>query len=463
MDPVTLMDILDARDRRAARQQQFLAAYGCPLLSFTMNIPGPMKNSPLIRRAFAVGMERLQAALKGAGLTPLSPEVLDKPTGCEYLCAVAGDPKAIKALCEAIEDGSPLGRLFDMDVLDETGQKLSRSEERGCLVCGAPGRGCASRRLHSVEELQQATEKRILEGLLAADGARIGALVTQALLDEVDTTPKPGLVDKNNSGAHGDMTRQTFYDSAAALADYWPDCFHTGGETASLPPEETFTRLRVRGLDAEKAMRQATGGVNTHKGAIFLLGILCGALGRLWRPARPVASPKEVCGESRRMVSAALNAEWAVLTENPPAHPTAGERLYLQYGIKGARGEAESGFVRVLQTSLPVLEKELSKGNSRNEGAVAALLALIAQDADTNMIHRGGIDLAQRMSRETALRLANDPDGYMQLAAELDEAFIAQNLSPGGCADLLSVTLFFHDLCQLSPETPDLQRFRKTR
>ena len=71
MSSVTLMDILDARDRRAQRQQQLLAAYGCPLLSFTMNIPGPVKNSPLIRRGFYLGMERLQAALKGAGLSTL--------------------------------------------------------------------------------------------------------------------------------------------------------------------------------------------------------------------------------------------------------------------------------------------------------------------------------------------------------------------------------------------------------
>ena len=80
MSSVTLMDILDARDRRAQRQQQLLAAYGCPLLSFTMNIPGPVKNSPLIRRGFAVGMARLQAALDEAGMVPLSQEMLDEPT-----------------------------------------------------------------------------------------------------------------------------------------------------------------------------------------------------------------------------------------------------------------------------------------------------------------------------------------------------------------------------------------------
>ncbi len=452
MGSVSLMDILDARDRRAERQRQLLAAHGCPLLSFTMNIPGPVKNSPLIRRGFAVGMARLQAALDEAGMVPLSQEMLDEPTGCEFLCAVPGDPKTIKALCETIEDGSPLGRLFDMDVLDETGQKLSRSQERGCLICGAPGKGCASRRLHSVEELQQATEQRLREGLLAADGARIGSLVTRALLNEVDTTPKPGLVDRNNNGSHRDMTRQTFYDSAAALVQYWPDCFHIGVETASLSPEETFTQLRSRGVAAEKEMLTATHGVNTHKGAIFLLGTICGAIGRLWQPETPMTSSEDICRESQRMVSTTLRAEWAALKESPPTRLTAGERLYLQYGIKGARGEAESGFHRVLHTALPVLEKELDKGKSRNEAAVAALLALIAQDTDTNMIHRGGLDRARQASREAALRLQRDPEDYMQIAADLDTSFIAQNLSPGGCADLLSVTLFFHDLSLLFTE-----------
>ena len=440
MVPVTLMDILDARDRRVQRQQRLLTAYGCPLLSFTMNIPGPVKNSALIRRAFDVGMERLQAALKGADLTTLAPETLDEPTGCEYLCVVPEDPKTIKALCEAIEDGSPLGRLFDMDVLDKTGHKLSRSQERGCLICGAAGRGCASRRLHSVEDLQRATEQRLREGLQAADEERIGTLVTRALLDEVDTTPKPGLVDRNNNGSHRDMTRQTFYDSSAALSDYWPDCFRIGVESASLPPEETFSRLRTRGLDAEKKMFRATGGVNTHKGAIFILGTICGAIGRLWSAEAPCYDPKRIGEECAAMSAAAVEYDFEKLRlqERPGSF---GERAYLEHGIRGARGEVSDGLPTVITVALPKLREALDRGLSWNDAGAITLLYLIAQGGDTNMIRRGGLSGAAMAVKEVQALLACTPFPDSDPIRSLDDWFIAQNLSPGGSADLLAASL----------------------
>lgn len=449
MPEVTLQEVLEARDARREAQERLLAEHGLPVISFTMNIPGPVKDSPLIRRCFRQGLDELVTALQAAGISAIAPAEKQAVTGCEFLCAADAPAARVKAITERVEDGSPLGRLFDMDVIYKDGRKLDRARERGCIVCGKIGRGCASRRLHPLEELTSAVKKRMAEGLCRADGARLGALVTESLLEEVDVTPKPGLVDRNNTGSHTDMDRSTFRLSAEALRPYWEDCFYIGAGTSAAAPEETFLRLRERGIQAEIDMLSATRGVNTHKGAVFLLGILCGAVGRLWCPLRPAASPEEICFESRRMVSAPLSRERAEIEKKSPAGLTAGEQQYLQYGIKGARGEAESGFSRVMETSLPVFLRELSRGRSRNEAAVAALLALISLGPDTNMIRRGGIEIAEQASIKVAELLYRNPEGYMQAAEKLDSDFIRANLSPGGYADLLSVTLLFDRLSQV--------------
>ena len=194
MREVTLLEVLDARDRRAAAQRELLSAYALPVLSFTMNIPGPVKDSAPIRRAFDEGLRQLDHSLIEAGFETLSRQVTHAVTGHEFLCAVKADAAQLKTICTQIEDIGPMGRLFDMDVIAPDGQKLAREEERRCLVCGAVGRGCASRRLHSLEDLNAAVSRLLREGLLSADADHADALATQALLDEVATTPKPGLV-----------------------------------------------------------------------------------------------------------------------------------------------------------------------------------------------------------------------------------------------------------------------------
>ena len=299
---VALMEVLEAREARVRQQNIFLEQHGAPVVSFTLNIAGPVKDSPLIRRAFYWGQDQLEAGLRASSLPVLSRNLMLLPTGCTALYAVGGTATEIKTLCTSIEDSSPLGRLFDMDVLDAGGRKLDRAEvsggPRNCIVCGAPGKGCSSRRVHTVEELQGATRRIMEEHFAAADREQISALVAQALLDEVCTTPKPGLVDRANNGSHRDMDIFTFTASAAALTPYWGRCFQTGRETAALPPAETFSLLKRAGQGAERAMFAATGGVNTHKGAIFTLGLICGAVGRLWRAEAPCREPGAKIGRA---------------------------------------------------------------------------------------------------------------------------------------------------------------------
>lgn len=450
MREVVLHEMLDARDRRAEAQRRLLAERGLPLISFTMNIPGPVKNSRVIRRGFDEGLRLIDAALEEAGIACLSPETVRAVTGDEYLCAVSAPAAKVKAICTRIEDESPLGRLFDMDVITPDGNKLTRKEERRCLVCGAAGRGCASRRLHSLEELQTAVMGILTKGLLAADAARADALVTKALLDEVATTPKPGLVDCDNNGSHRDMTTVTFEKSAEALRGFWRDCFLAGAATAQLPPRDAFARMRTLGVEAETEMFSATGGVNTHKGTIFTLGTVCGALGRLWQADELCTDPARILQTAASLCIEAVSADFSDMEKRGTAQ-TAGERLYLTSGLRGIRGEVAAGLPAVLQTGLPVLEVCLAEGMSRNDAGVVTLLHLIARGEDTNMIKRGGAALAGEAARGIRESLKADSRPTMDRVREWDALFIRLDLSPGGCADLLAVSYFLHDWIRGGP------------
>jgi len=269
-------------------------------------------------------------------------------------------------------------------------------------------------------------------------------LVSKALMDEVCTTPKPGLVDRANSGSHRDMDIFTFTASIAALFPYWNRCVQIGWETAERAPEDTFRRLKRAGLEAERDMFAATGGVNTHKGAIFTLGAICGSVGRLWDAGAVCRAPEAILDVCAGMVSANVSADLAALC--PENAHTAGERLYLSCGMTGVRGEAAQGFPGISGTALPVLRRMLDAGYSRNDAGVVTLLHLIARGTDTNMAARGGAAQAQAAAEQCRklLERACVPD--MDEVRQIDRSFIQKNLSPGGCADLLATSFFLHDL-----------------
>lgn len=437
---VTLIAMLEAREARVRAQEDLHKRYGAPVISFTLNIAGPVKDSPLIRRAFQAGQAQLEVGLTSARLPVLERVEHLAPTGCEALYAVGGTAHEIKTVCVSIEEASPLGRLFDMDVLDRDCHKLDREKPRNCIVCGAPGKGCASRRVHSVEELQTATRRIMEEYFAADDGEKVSSLATRALLDEVCTTPKPGLVDRANNGSHRDMDIFTFTASIASLAPYWGKCFQIGRKTAALTPAETFQSLKQSGQGAERTMFAATGGVNTHKGVIFSLGLICGAAGRLWRAEAPCRDPEVILAECASMVSAAVEKDFAALS--PDSARTAGEQVYLERGLTGVRGEAAQGFPGVLHTALPVLEYALKSGRSKNDAGVIALLHLIARGTDTNMVARGGLEKTKKAAEDCTQLVKRSPLPEMEEIARLDQEFIRDNLSPGGCADLLAAAFF---------------------
>jgi len=441
----SLSEILDAREARAKKQKALLEKFQKPLLCFTLNIPGPEKYNRDISIAFFVGDRMLQRTLRIAPI--LHKELHRKNTGCEGYYVVDIPAVELKRLAVELEEGDSIGRLFDMDVLDIDGRKLSREElglpRRKCLLCDQDAAICASTRAHGLDALQDRTGYLLYVAGRSAMPEYIAAQAFCALVEELSTTPKPGLVDRNNNGAHTDMQVKHFMASAIALRPFFCKMAETGFLTRDLPPKETFRQIRQIGLEAETAMLSATRGVNTHKGAIFSLGLMCAAAGRI-DPAHWTASA--LCATCSAMAQGIVEQELANIT--PETAKTPGEKFYALYGVDGARGQAERGFSAVLHAGLPILREGLRMGLLLQDAGAAALLHLIAAQDDTNLIHRGG--------RETQLRIRQALTDLLSATAfpaeekllELDNKFISENLSPGGSADLLALTYFLYFLCQ---------------
>ncbi len=450
---VTLSQMLEARERRAFHQKELLSRFRRPLLSFTMNIAGPVKNSDLIRRGFAKGLSdlRLQLARQRAGI--LFEEILSEVTGTEAFLVVDMDGKELKELACELEDQNELGRLYDMDVLVPSSdapfflKKLDRTAlgkpARTCLVCGAPAKDCSSRRIHSVKELQQKTEAILKRALKEQDSVLIANFAVRSLLYEVSVTPKPGLVDRANNGSHRDMNFYSFLNSASVLWPYFHECACLGLEYAGCAPEllpDLFARLRLPGKRAENQMLYATEGVNTHKGAIFSMGILCAALGAALPAERK--QPEKMLKLCSSMTAGITEYDFVGLTKQTAR--TAGQRFYVTYGITGIRGEIEAGLPVVSRYGLPLLEQLLLEGKSEDETGAAVLLTIMAHMTDTNLIARSDLKTQKAVSAhvQKVIEENNCPDAA--LLDEMNEQFTEKNLSPGGSADMLAVCWMLH-------------------
>lgn len=394
--------MLLARDRRASRQAALLSRYGRPVISFTMNIAGPVKDSPLIRYAFRSGLRQLEAL----PCAQLCREVIFEPTGPETLLVYeTQDARLLKAFCIRLESEGEAGRLFDLDVLDANGEKLSRETGRTCLVCGGPVSICSRSRAHGLEAITVRT-RAILEAFAAET---LGEMAENALLAEVHFTPKPGLVDEANNGAHRDMDVPLFERSAHALRPCFEEFVRLGLQGASP------AALQQAGVRAEQAMFAATGGVNTHKGAIYSGALLLHAAGRL------------LSGEEEGDLCE-LAAQTAAAIPAPTG--THGAAVRAQCG--GIRTEAVSGY----PTAQAVLRQ------LRQSGPLDALLLSMSRLDDSTLWHRGGAEGAQLVRSRAADILAAPASEREARTRRLDAELIERNLSPGGSADLLAMAFF---------------------
>lgn len=271
--------------------------------------------------------------------------------------------------------------------------------------------------------------------------------VQDALLGEVYTTPKPGLVDLMDTGAHSDMDYHTFERSAQAIAPYLSQMFDMGMECSQLP-EQLFEEIRPVGMRAEQAMFAATDGVNTHKGILFTMGILCASAGYCLQHEGTI-HVDTILSTSREMTEQCLCRELQQMKERKPY--THGEILYRTYGEEGIRGQARRGFPIIRQVAYPVM-KQLSaamrypvRRYKQNAVNLHVLLAVMGELTDTNVLSRSNPRQAAWLRNEARhiLQLGGvqTTEGWNELL-RFNEQCIRRNISPGGAADILAATLF---------------------
>ena len=264
----------------------------------------------------------------------------------------------------------------------------------------------------------------------------VSRFALHALYGELRCYPKPGLVSTVDNGSHADMNASTFIRSLFALRHYFAAIADAGGQDAP------FTLLQAHGVAAEQRMLRATGGVNTHRGAIFTLGLLAAAAGRLHAHAR---APNGMA------LGQAVRALWgqSVLEDSSHQRRNAGmshgRMAALRYGAGGARAQAAQGFPALFDTALPVLSESLSQGCDLNRAMVQTFFALVAILIDTNLLHRGGLEalaFAQRAASDFLRRGGVYRFDWRRQAMDIHHDFVQRRLSPGGSADLLSAALF---------------------
>ena len=260
----------------------------------------------------------------------------------------------------------------------------------------------------------------------------LASLARQALIAEAELTPKPGLVDRRGNGAHSDLSLTVMRRSAAAIEPYFREMASISAGVR--PTQEIREQLAAIGRNAERAMLKATCGSNSHKGAIWVLGLLLSAAAMQDDENRTAA---EIAATARAIASFEDRAA--------PRLVSHGDLVSKRFGASGARGEALHGFPHVLDIGLPALRLSRTSGATEQVARLDCLLSIIARLDDTCLLYRGGAD-ALRTAKESALAVESAGGvgtriGKQQLTL-LDRHLLNLRVSPGGSADLLAATLF---------------------
>jgi triphosphoribosyl-dephospho-CoA synthase len=250
--------------------------------------------------------------------------------------------------------------------------------------------------------------------------------------------PKPGLVSLVDNGSHHDMDASTFMRSLFSLRKFFREIALAG------MLNHGFGELQRFGVEAEARMLKTTNNVNTHRGAIFTLGLLAAAAGYLASKGRPPEG---------QIISSLIRERWGkdILLTAPHKPCSHGTIVASQYGVPGARQEAAAGFPHVFNLGLPALQESLLKGVDFHAASVQSFFSILAVLPDTNLVYRGGEQ--GLLYAQAAARSFLDEGGvyrkqWQEHAFTIHHEFTARNLSPGGSADLLASSLFVHRLQQ---------------
>ncbi|WP_444848312.1 triphosphoribosyl-dephospho-CoA synthase MdcB [Duganella caerulea] len=274
---------------------------------------------------------------------------------------------------------------------------------------------------------------------------QVAKLAVGSLHAELCLYPKPGLVSPVDTGSHDDMDAQTFMRSLFSLRHYFKKICLAGWDDAP------FARLKQLGIEAEAAMLKATNGINTHRGAIFSLGLLCATAGR----ARAQGTPMTPAA-----LRAAMLIRWGgelAMHAAPSQENSNGLRVAARYAVSGAREEGALGLPSVFEIGVPALQASRARGAGMTHARIDTLFTLMATINDSNVYHRAGPQGAQtvRAHAQRFIDLGGTANtSWREEALSSHQAFVRQRLSPGGAADLLAASCLVHAIAALDHGTP---------
>jgi len=393
-------------------------AQGGTTVAVSANVPGPAKLLPGVNRLVATGLAALDRTL---ALTPWHAQ--SDLLGPFRLAHTAVAPAQAKAAAAAVEASAPWGRLLDVDVYDARGVQVDRAAlgqpPRPCLLCAEPAVDCMRLGRHGLQDLLGQAERLLAPfrpepGLLRPEA--LAAALARGARQELDLTPKPGLVDRRDCGSHPDLSYALMGASIDLLPRYYDELLRT-----------PFPAAIAAGRAAEARMVAAVG-ANAHKGYLFLSGlVLLAAVAGDGRVASLRAAVADLAGQ--------------FFAQHPPvATHGAGLRSTLHLG--GIRAEAERGLPAVFETGWPAYGEALRAGWSAESAGHYLMAVLMQQVEDTTTIRRGGLEGLQRLRRDGALvqrRLERDQDAGALLAG-LNEDYRRLGLTMGGVADCMALT-----------------------
>lgn len=413
---------LMARESKQKRIHQLLASNSI-VISIGANIPGEDKNireAHLLMRLFLhVVKDQYNDAIC------ITDESLDGPYA---LCVLnEKDSTKVKQKMMTIEESHPCGRFIDLDVHDRHhDHSISRlhigSPARSCLICGDDVHVCRRLNRHPVDEILSRIRLDVEHYL----NEIISSMIEDSITAELDLEYKFGLVTKSSSGSHQDMDYALMIQARDSLLPYLIKIFWHGYHTNDI--SQLLPSSRPLGIKAEQAMLEATGGVNCYKGLIFILGLALLSTGYTISHGEPFEA---IFSHIKTMSS-------SLLDELKQGDDTIGKKMYKRYGSLGARGEAHLGFPSVIHALSIINHQEISDGLLRH-----ILKEIALKTDDTVLIHRSKNHEQLRFFQEM-LRHSDVKDDVV--AKRITNYAVAKNLSLGGSADLLVVTLFLHQI-----------------
>jgi len=396
----------------------------------------------MVKAFFSHCLHDLKYHLKAHLIDIHHEEAIEKcdAAGDFFIAACSKEVKTLpelKQICEDFEINHPLGRFIDVDLNDEQGNTVSSGKSKLCFFCQEkPAIECRRENTHDPETLRSFMFSKMDEYCRQQREATIikhlSSLGMKALLYEISLSPKPGLVDKFSNGSHTDMDYQTFIDSSSAIFPWFEELvragfsFHDNDLTKALPI------IRNIGLRMESAMYEATGNINTQKGIIFLMGLSLFACGKLFSQ-NDHFNAEEFRSLVRSICQDMVMNELSSSSHSEKSH---GEDIFHKHGFSGARGEAESGFQMVFDYGLPQLT---GVSELNDEVMIKCFLAISSKNADTNILFRRGPGVLSDF--QELCKKALDNFSGENYSAVIDFCK-RENISPGGSADLLAVTIF---------------------